>query len=100
LEAIKCLAWHLIHSCEEVSLYEKLATIQTNDRKQIFQLIKWCLRYGSRINSELTQQHLDEISRLLRDEDDDKIEQFQFDLAMYVFGFGMEKLRTRLDMHI
>ncbi|MCH5586272.1 hypothetical protein MK805_15120 [Shimazuella sp. AN120528] len=97
MEAIKYLAWHLLHSCEDINLHEKLTSFPPNDRKQIVQLIQWCLQNGKKIQTLLTQAHLNEITAILQYGEDEEVEDFHFHLTMYVFTFGMEMMKVQID---
>jgi hypothetical protein len=97
LEAVKYLAWHLLHSCEDTNLHEKLTSFSPNDRKQIVQLIQWCLQNGKKIQTLLTQAHLNQITSILKFGEEEEVEEFHFHLTMYVFTFGMEKVKGQLD---
>jgi hypothetical protein len=97
VETIKCLAWHLIHACEDICIYEQLASVQANDRKKIIRLIDWCLQNGRQIKTELTQDHLNDITELLLYGDYEQVAEIHFDLAMYVFAFGMARIRAQLE---
>lgn len=96
MEAVKYLAWHLLHSCED-NLHEKLTSFSPSDRKKIVQLIKWCLQNGKRIQTLLTQTHLNEITSILQNGKDEEVEEFHFHLTMYVFTFGLEKMNVELE---
>mgnify|MGYP006951159605 CR=1 FL=1 len=97
MEAVKYLAWHLLHSCEDSNLHEKLTSFPPNDRKQIVQLIQWCLQNGKRIQTLLTQAHLNQITSILQHGQEEEVEDFHFHLTMYVFTYGMEKMKGELD---
>jgi hypothetical protein len=96
-EAVKYLAWHLLHSCEDTNLHEKLTSFSPNDRKQIVQLIQWCLQNGKKIQTLLTQAHLNQITSILKFGEEEEVEEFHFHLTMYVFTFGLEKMKGQLD---
>lgn len=97
MEAIKYLAWHLLHACEDSDLHEKLTSFPPDDRKQIVHFIKWCLQNGKRIQTLLTQAHLNEITSVLQHGADEEVEDFHFHLTMYICEFGMEMVKGKLD---
>jgi hypothetical protein len=97
MESVKYLAWHLIHTCDVVCLYEKLARIETFNRKQVIQWINQCLQHSRQIKTVLTQKHLDEISILLNQGDEGQLWIAYIDFAYYVLIFGNEKVKAKLD---
>lgn len=97
MEAIKYLAWHLFYACEDMDLHDKLLSISPSDRKQIVQLIKWCLQNGKRINTVLKQEHLNQITEILQNGSNEEVEEFHFHMTMDVFLLEMEKIQKELD---
>jgi hypothetical protein len=97
MEAIKYLAWHLLHSCGDSNLHEKLTSFPPDDRKKMVQFIQWGLQNGKRIQTLLTQAHLNQITTILKNGRDEDVKDFHFQLTMYIFNLSMEKLKGKLD---
>jgi hypothetical protein len=97
VEAIKYLAWHLIHCCDDLYLYEKLTSFQSDDRERIIQAINGCLSHGSPINTVLTKDHLVQITDVLFHGNSAEVTELHFDLTMYVLAFGLKKIRSQLE---
>ncbi len=97
MEAVKYLAWHLLHACEDQGLHDKLTSVSPSDRKEIAQLIKWCLQNGKRINTILTQEHLNEITAILQNGNDEEIAEFHFNLAVQILSLGVEQVKVELQ---
>lgn len=96
MESIKFLARHLIHTYKDIDLYEKLTSMEADDRKSIIRLINWSIKHGERDHTGFTQQHLNEIADLLIHGNDEQVAEFYFDLTMYVLSFGRERIEAQL----
>jgi DNA modification methylase len=92
MEALKYLAWHLIYACDELELYNKLASEKIYERKIFVQWINQCLQQCKPIKSVLTKSHLDEISNFLIQADEQQWKKACSDFIWYVLIFGIEKV--------
>ncbi|MCH5585792.1 hypothetical protein MK805_12645 [Shimazuella sp. AN120528] len=97
MEALKYLAWHLIYACDEREIYKKLSSEELDDRKSFVQWVNDCLQNGERIQTVLTQKHLNEISEYLIRTDEHQWRKAYFDFNYHVLIFGNEKLKAKLN---